>query len=126
MAVLGAIPQLRTTDLDRSIDFYVNKLGLILEFQYSDFYAGIKAGEQSFHLKLVDALDPTIAYVAAEGHLHLYFPTDDARAEAARLQRNGVSLEAPVADTEWGTREFWIHDTDGHTLYFGQRLAGAA
>ncbi|HXY19335.1 MAG TPA: VOC family protein [Gemmatimonadales bacterium] len=125
MAVLGAIPQLRTTDLERSIGFYVNKAGLRLDFRHSDFYAGIKAGDQSFHLKLVDAPDPTITYVAAEGHLHLYFPTDDADAEAARLQRNGVPLAVPVADTEWGTREFWIHDPDGHVLYFGQRLPGA-
>ena len=55
MPVYGVIPQLRTTNLADSIDFYVSKLGFALEFQYSDFYAGIKVGQQSFHLKLVDS-----------------------------------------------------------------------
>jgi uncharacterized glyoxalase superfamily protein PhnB len=123
MTVSGVIPQLRTTNLDESIDFYVSKLGFALEFRYRDFYAGIKVGAQSFHLKLVDAEDPSIPFVSEEGHLHLYFPTDDVDAEAQRLQRNGVVLREVVADTEWGTREFWVDDNQGHVLCFGQRLA---
>ncbi len=123
MAVSGAIPQLRTTNLEQALAFYIGTLGFTLAFRHSDFYAGVRAGDQVFHLKLVDAPDPTIAWVAAEGHLHLYFPTDDAQAEAARLQHHGVPLLAPVANTEWGTREFVIRDPDGHILFFGQPLA---
>jgi catechol 2,3-dioxygenase-like lactoylglutathione lyase family enzyme len=126
MTVLGVVPQLRTTSLDESIDFYVSKLGFVLEFRYSDFYAGIKVGTQSFHLKLVDSQDPGIPFVSEEGHLHLYFPIDDADAEAQRLRRNGVMLREGVDDTQWGTREFWVHDNQGHVLCFGQRLAGVA
>ncbi len=126
MPVSGVIPQLRTTNLTDSIDFYVSKLGFALAFRYSDFYAGIKVGEQSFHLKLVDSQDPSIAFVSGGGHLHLYFLTSDVDAEAQRLRDNGVTFRADVADTEWGTREFLVQDNDGHTLCFGQRLAGAA
>ena len=54
MHISGAIAQLRTTDLAESIRFYTTKVGLTLEFQYMDFYAGIRAGSQLFHLKLVD------------------------------------------------------------------------
>jgi catechol 2,3-dioxygenase-like lactoylglutathione lyase family enzyme len=126
MTVLGVVPQLRTTSLDESIDFYVSKLGFVLEFRYSDFYAGIKVGIQSFHLKLVDSQDPGIPFVSEGGHLHLYFPIDDADAEALRLRRNGVMLREGVVDTQWGTREFWVDDNQGHVLCFGQRLAGVA
>jgi catechol 2,3-dioxygenase-like lactoylglutathione lyase family enzyme len=49
MKISGAITQLRTTDLAESIWFYTTKLGLTLEFQYQDFYAGIRAGNQLFH-----------------------------------------------------------------------------
>lgn len=126
MTVLGVVPQLRTTNLEESIDFYVTRLGFTLDFRFSDFYAGIKVGPQSLHLKLVDSKDPSIAYVSGEGHLHLYFPTDDADAEARRFQLNGVPLREGVADTEWGTREFRVEDNQGHLLCFGQRLAGAA
>jgi catechol 2,3-dioxygenase-like lactoylglutathione lyase family enzyme len=66
MAISGVIPPLRTTDLKSSIRFYTTKLGLQLEFQYQDFYAGIRAGNQVFHLKLVDEKDPSILFVEDE------------------------------------------------------------
>ena len=120
MPISGVIPQLRTTDLAASIDFYTSKLGLTLEFQYQDFYAGIRAGNQKFHLKHVDQADPTIAYVEAEEHFHLYLQTNDLSATADALQRNGVCLLRVVHDTPWGTKECVIKDDQGHVLYLGQ------
>jgi catechol 2,3-dioxygenase-like lactoylglutathione lyase family enzyme len=120
MTVSGVIPQIRTTKLDESIDFYVSKLGFELAFKYSDFYAGIKVGDQFIHLKLVDVEDPSIAFVSDGGHLHLYFTTDDVDAEAQKLKRNGVVFRQEVADTPWGMREFWVIDNQGHVLCFGQ------
>lgn len=121
MQISTAIAQLRTTDLAESIRFYTTKVGLTLEFRYQGFYAGIRAGRQMFHLKLVDEADPSIAFVDQGEHFHLYLETDDASAAAAMLQRNGVRLVKDVHDTDWGTREFVIKDDQGHTLYFGQR-----
>jgi catechol 2,3-dioxygenase-like lactoylglutathione lyase family enzyme len=116
------IPQLRTTDLAGSIRFYTEKLGCTLEFQHEDFYAGIRAGEQVFHLKLVDVQDPSIAFVKEGEHFHLYFECADVSAAAGAMQRNGVHLERDVHETAWGTRELVIKDDQGHTLYFGERL----
>ena len=123
MRIAGAIPQLRTTDLDASIRFYTEALGLRLEFRYEDFYAGIRAGGQVFHLKLVDAPDPSIAFVDEGGHFHLYLETDDARAAADMVTSRDVPLVTGVHDTSWGTREFAIKDDQGHTIYFGQHLS---
>ena len=120
MAILGVIPQLRTTDLKSSIRFYTTKLGLKLEFEYQDFYAGIRAGNQIFHLKLVDEKDPSIRFVEDGGHFHFYLETTDVAATAAALKSNGVSLIKDVHDTPWGTREFVIKDDQGHTLYLGE------
>ena len=121
MQVSSATAQLRTTDLAESIRFYTTKVGLTLEFQYQDFYAGIRAGSQLFHLKLSDEKDPSIAFVDDGEHFHLYFQTDDAAAAAAALKSNGVQLVKEVHETAWGTREFAIKDDQGHTLYFGER-----
>lgn len=123
MAVSGVIPQLRTTNIDDSIDFYVSKLGFRLDFRYSDFYAGIRTGTQVFHLKLVDDPDPSIKFVQDGGHLHLYFGIDDVEAEYQRLQNLGVEFRHPLTDTPWQTREFQLHDNQGHVLCFGQSLA---
>ena len=120
MAISGVIPQLRTTDLHSSIRFYTTKLGLQLEFQYQDFYAGIRAGNQIFHLKLVDKTDPSIQFVDEGEHFHLYLETNDVTAAAAALKANDVPLVKDVHDTPWGTREIAIKDDQGHTLYFGE------
>jgi catechol 2,3-dioxygenase-like lactoylglutathione lyase family enzyme len=120
MQISGVIPQLRTTDLAGSIRFYTEKVGLALDFQYEDFYAGIRAGNQVFHLKLVHDKDPSINFVDRGDHFHLYFGTDDAAAAAEMLTKRGVPLVTGVHDTPWGTREFVIKDDQGHTLYFGQ------
>src|SRR5712672_2361967 len=120
MAISGVIPQLRTTDLRSSIRFYTTKLGLQLEFQYEDFYAGIRAGNQVFHLKIVDEKDPSIQFVDEGEHFHLYLETNDVTAAAAALKANGVLLVKDVHETPWGTREVAIKDDQGHTSYFGE------
>lgn len=118
MSISGVIPQLRTTDLAESIRFYTTKVGLTLAFKYQDFYAGIRAGNQLFHLKLVDEKDPSIQFVNSGQHFHLYFETNDLVATAATLEKNGIRLVKGLHETPWGTREFVIHDDQGHALYF--------
>src|SRR5262245_28161507 len=123
MPVVAITPQLRTTDLDRSILFYTQKVGLELEFRHADFYAGIRSpGGGSFHLKLVDAADPSIAFVQEGGHLHLYLGVDDVDAFAEQLRAAGVDLAQPPCNTAWGTRELVFNDDQGHTIYAGMRV----
>jgi catechol 2,3-dioxygenase-like lactoylglutathione lyase family enzyme len=120
MQISSVVAQLRTTDLAESIRFYTTLLGFTLAFQHQDFYAGIRAGTQLFHLKLVDTQDPSIDVVDRDGHLHLYFLTPDVVAASEAVRRAGVPLVKEVHRTAWGTREFVIHDDQGHTLYFGE------
>ena len=122
MPISSVIAQLRTTDLNESIRFYTEEIGLTLEFQYEDFYAGIRAGTQIFHLKLVDGKDPSIKFVDDGEHFHLYFGTDDIAALAVTLEKHRIRLVKNVHATPWGTKELVIKDNQGHTLYFGQSL----
>ncbi len=113
---------MRTTDLNASIAFYVEKIGFKLDFRYEDFYAGIRAGDDLFHLKLVDEKDPSIDFVRDGEHFHLYFEVKDANASAKKLAKKGVEFVRDVHDTAWGTREFVVSDDQGHTLYFSEPL----
>jgi catechol 2,3-dioxygenase-like lactoylglutathione lyase family enzyme len=122
MAITGIVPQLRTTDMASSIRFYTEKLGFSVEFSYQDFYAGIRAGDQIFHLKLVDEKDPSIRYVDEGEHFHLYLQTNGVAELATLLKARGVELVKDVHETPWNTREFVIHDDQGHTLYLGEPL----
>ena len=120
MLISKVTPQLRTGDLDASIRFYTEKVGLALEFRHSDFYAGIRAGDYVFHLKLVDNPDPSIPFVQAGDHLHLYLGTHDVDAVAGMLKANGVALLREPQDTPWQTRELVFRDDQGHAIYVGQ------
>ncbi len=122
MQIAHVIPQLRTTNMAVAIDFYTATLGFTLEFQYEDFYAGVRSGSDVVHLKLSDVPDPSIAFVESEEHFHLYLQTADVAAVAEELKRKGVPLVRDVHETDWRTRECIIRDPDGHTLYFGQPL----
>lgn len=122
MAIIGIVPQLRTTDIEASIRFYVETLGCSVEFNHQDFYAGIRAGGQVFHLKRVDEVDPSIPYVEEAGHFHLYLQVDGVADFAARLKARGVALVEDVHETPWNTREVVLHDDQGHTLYLGEPL----
>ena len=120
--VLGSECRGRAHDyIDASIRFYTEKVGLTLDFRYSDFYAGIRAGNNIFHLKLVDDADPSIAYVRDGGHLELYLgtPCGWRRPHAGS---NGVALLQEPTDTSWNTRELVLHDDQGHTIYVGQPM----
>ena len=122
MNIKKIAPQLRTTDMASSIGFYTEKLGFAVEFNYQDFYTGIRAGDQIIHLKLVDDKDPSIQFVDDGGHLHLYLETDGVAELAELLKSRGVKMLEDVHETDWNTREFVIHDDQGHTLYFGEPL----
>jgi len=123
MKVTDLTPQLRTTDLERSLRFYTETLGFELAFRFRDFYAGIRAGNRLFHLKLVDAADPSIPAVRAGEHVHLFFEVAGVAEAAAELEGRGVRLRRGVHETEWGAREFIAEDDQGHTLVFYENLA---
>jgi catechol 2,3-dioxygenase-like lactoylglutathione lyase family enzyme len=122
--ISSVTPQLRTLDIESSIRFYTEKLGFTVDFRYEDFYAGIRSGAHAIHLKESDCPDPSVEFVRAAGHFHLYLQTDDVDAVAQHLRAQGVVLIREPADTPWNTRELVLEDDQGHTIYVGERLDG--
>ena len=80
-------------DLQRSVDYFSNRLGF--ECQLAD----------------VDKVwDP-------------YIRVDDVAAICAEVQQRGAGVDYTIYNAPHGFREFGVQDPDGHDIAFGQRLA---
>jgi lactoylglutathione lyase len=93
----------RVTDLDASIDFYCNKLGLKL-LSRRDIPAGrftlaflAAPGDDNAQLEVTHNWDPE-AYAGGRNFGHLAYAVDDIYALCAALQDKGVVINRPPRD----------------------------
>jgi lactoylglutathione lyase len=93
----------RVSDLDRSIDFYCNKLGLT-ELRRRDSQAGrytlvflAAPGDENAQVELTYNWDPE-EYGTARNFGHLAYQVDDIYAVCRRLMEGGVTISRPPRD----------------------------
>ena len=93
----------RVTDLDASLDFYCNKLGLELVGR-KDYEAGrytlafvAAPGDHSAQVELTYNWDPE-PYTTGRAFGHLAYEVEDIYALCARLVRAGVTINRPPRD----------------------------
>jgi lactoylglutathione lyase len=93
----------RVTDLDESMDFYCNKLGLV-EVRRKDVPAGrftlvflAAPGDEDAQLELTYNWDPE-DYTGGRNFGHLAYHVDDIYAVCQRLADNGVVINRPPRD----------------------------
>lgn len=107
---------LTVSDLERSTEFYRDKLGLHVGF----------VGDQMIEFdeaKLI--LDPTEGDGSVGGATTtLGFRTDDADGFFELLSSRGVHLPEHPQDRSWGVRNFYLRDPDGYVIEIEQPLGG--
>jgi lactoylglutathione lyase len=93
----------RVSDLDRSLDFYVGKLGL-REVRRSEHPQGrftlvflAAPGDESAQIELTYNWDPE-AYSGGRNFGHLAYEVDDIYAICERLSKGGVTINRPPRD----------------------------
>jgi lactoylglutathione lyase len=93
----------RVTDLDASLDFYCNKLGLEIVGR-NDYEAGrftlvfvAAPGDHAAQVELTYNWDPE-AYTMGRAFGHLAYEVDDIYALCARLMAAGVTINRPPRD----------------------------
>lgn len=93
----------RVTDLDASIDFYCNKLGLVL-LKRNDYDKGrftlaylSGPGDESAQLELTYNWDPE-TYTMGRAFGHVAYRVDDIYAVCDRLMAAGVTINRPPRD----------------------------
>ncbi len=113
----------RVLDLDRSIDFYTNKLGLELVRKSpagSDATNAFFAvpGDPEPRLELTLNHDHREPYEIGTGYSHVAFAVEDLDALSERLEEaGGVDFESkPHAMGGSGTRLFFVKDPDGYRI----------
>lgn len=113
---------LRVKDLNRALDFFVDKLGLV-EVRRKEVPAGkftlvflaTAAGEPE--IELTYNWDQADEYDQGRNFGHLAFAVDDIYATCAKLQSQGVVINRPPRD---GYMAF-IRSPDGHSIELLQK-----
>jgi catechol 2,3-dioxygenase-like lactoylglutathione lyase family enzyme len=110
-------PQLLVADIDRSIEFYINKLGFDLDFFYDGFYAGVIKDGHSIHLKSGTPSAEERNHKRENEDLDIVFSVKDVEPLYNELQLKAVEIARPLCDRPYG-KEFYIVDPDGYLIAF--------
>jgi lactoylglutathione lyase len=93
----------RVTDLDQSLDFYCNKLGLIQlrrvdapEGRYTLVYLAVP-GDEASQVELTYNWDPEV-YGEGRNFGHIAYQVDDIYAVCEKLMAAGVTINRPPRD----------------------------
>jgi catechol 2,3-dioxygenase-like lactoylglutathione lyase family enzyme len=116
MEVLSARVILRPVDLERSLRFYGETLGLKI---YREYGRGADRGVVFFtgggYLEVTGRAAPVDV-----DKLSLWLQVPDLEAVHAQLAAAGVDIVDPPERKPWGLLEMWIRDPDGLTIVIVQ------
>lgn len=117
MEYSGALMTIMVANMDQSVGFYTEKLGLALRFRAGDDWAEVNSPGVRIGLHPARAGAPGAATAAVS----LGFEVTDIDAAMAELKGRGVNFPAPVVD---GGAERIAHfaDPDGTALYLFQQV----
>jgi lactoylglutathione lyase len=121
--MLGPHPDyvvLIVADVDRSVAFYTEVLGLTLGHR-AGTYAQLATGATRLGLFDRAAMSATLGRPLAPPDpdrpgFELGFKVDDCDAACAELVRRGARLAVPPTDRPWGQRTAYVADPDGHLV----------
>ncbi len=110
---------LAVNDLKIATDYFINKLGFKRAFSVEGWEF---LSLQSFHVMLGECKDAMSAKATGDHSYFAYIEVHGIESLYALYQSNGVDFVQPLADKEWGMREFGVVTPDGHRIMFGEDL----
>ena len=113
---------LAVRDLDASVDFYVNKLGMAEELRLDD-WSFLRRDEFRIRLGHCPNDEPIQEYYNSS--LYAQVIVEYAASYYAEFVEEGVEVWRPIEDTDWGYREFAIITIDRHRIMFAEDFEGA-
>lgn len=115
MTIKSIYPDICSSDLTASRDFYVNLLGMHVAWE-ADWYVALTApGSSEMQIALVDAGHDSVPvdFQAAPAGVLISFEVDDATACWQQAQQLGVPIAQELRDEEFGQRHFMAVDPNG-------------
>lgn len=111
---------IRVTDVERTLDFYVGKLGfremMRLERDGRLWLLYLRVTETQFIEVFPEGEGGRAPGKEAVGFNHLCLEVSDIEAAIAELAASGVALTNPLKLGADGNRQAWIEDPDGHRI----------
>jgi catechol 2,3-dioxygenase-like lactoylglutathione lyase family enzyme len=121
--IVCAEPQLLVTDIQRSCEFFREKLGFSLVFSYGKppYYAQVGRDAARLNLRCVER--PVIESAIRDREELLSVSMTVATAEEIKLlflefRSAGVAFHQTLKKQPWGARNFLVKDPDGNLLLF--------
>ena len=121
--IVRAEAQLAVTDINRSCEFFQQKLGFSLVFSYGDppYYAQLRRDAARLNLRCVQA--PVIESTVRDREELLsasmtVATTDEIKLLFLEFQSSGVTFHQKLKKQAWGAKNFIVKDPDGNLLLF--------
>jgi catechol 2,3-dioxygenase-like lactoylglutathione lyase family enzyme len=125
MAVLtGVSPVLLVADLQRSVDYFSNRLGFECHvFGDPPNFATAARDAAVILIALSDQPEGLVPHWQIVDKMwDAYIRVDEVDAIYAEVQQRGAGIDYTIYNAPHGFREFGVQDPDGHDIAFGQRL----
>jgi catechol 2,3-dioxygenase-like lactoylglutathione lyase family enzyme len=115
-----AYPQLFVTEVDRSVRFYVEKLGFAVAYLYGEppFYGLVKRDRAGLNIRHVDEplIEPRLR--ERESLLSASIPVEGVKQLYLEFKRRGVDFAQPLKLQPWDATDFIVRDPDGNLICF--------
>lgn len=111
-------PQFLVANLERSTAYY-RKIGFSFDEPWGGFYAIGQMDGLEVHLKEAPRNEAERKWRRDNEHLDAAAGVDGIEAFYERCVANEVTIIKPLANTPWGTKDFYIEDPDGYIVSFG-------
>ncbi len=121
--IVGAEPQLLVTDLQRSCEFFSEKLGFSLVFSYGrpPYYAHVRRDGACLNLRCVErsVIESTVRDREELLSASMTVATaDEIKLLFLEFQSAGVAFHQTLKKQPWGAKNFVVKDPDGNLLLF--------
>jgi catechol 2,3-dioxygenase-like lactoylglutathione lyase family enzyme len=117
--VESCIPVIPSADLEKSLRFWVDGLGLAMDraMRRDGRLVGCVVHDEQLHFWLNQRAGTEIKPESYEG-IRLYWAPRDIHGLRARLESLGYAV-SEIVDRDYGQTEFFVKDDDGYSHCFG-------